>query len=103
MTAETPKTPLPGSILDRLAQIEKKKRNIKSGKRHADRRNRAHGQEDRLAAALTDLRRSSSEDPAGENFREELFAELKKLIPIAIRQAKAGKPALLRILTRYSR
>jgi hypothetical protein len=59
--------------------------------------------EDRLAAALVAMRREKSDDPAAEEFREELFAELRKLIPQAISQAKKGKPALLRILTRYSR
>ncbi len=58
---------------------------------------------DRIAKALVGLRRSSSADPALEDFREDLFAELRKLIRPAIGQAKKGKPALLRILTRYSR
>jgi hypothetical protein len=61
------------------------------------------GTEDRIAKALVGLRRSSSADPALEDFREDLFAELRKLIRPAIGQAKKGKPALLRILTRYSR
>ncbi|MBZ5540930.1 MAG: hypothetical protein LAN61_10480 [Acidobacteriia bacterium] len=64
---------------------------------------RAAKTEDRIAKALTDLRRSSSEDPALADFREDLFSELRKLIRPAIAQAKKGKPALLRILTRYSR
>jgi hypothetical protein len=59
--------------------------------------------EDRIAKALVGLRRSSSADPALDDFREDLFAELRKLIRPAIGQAKKGKPALLRILTRYSR
>ncbi len=35
-----------------------------------------------------------------ENFRRRLFAALEELINPAIAQAKAGKPALLRLLTR---
>ena len=62
---------------------------------------------DRLAAALTAARRdraaTGGKDPALDDFREELFAELRKLIPKAIEQASKGKPALLRILTRYTR
>ena len=57
----------------------------------------------KLARALHQLRTSHAPDAAGQDFREELFDELRKLIPNAIRQAKKGKPALLRILTRYSR
>jgi hypothetical protein len=41
------------------------------------------------------------EDRALADFREDLFSELRKLIRPAITQAKKGKPALLRILTRY--
>jgi len=63
----------------------------------------SRGTEDRIAKALVGLRRSSSADPALDDFREDLFAELRKLIRPAIGQAKKGKPALLRILTRYSR
>jgi hypothetical protein len=59
--------------------------------------------EDRIAKALVGLRRSASADPALDDFREDLFSELRKLIRPAIGQAKKGKPALLRILTRYSR
>jgi hypothetical protein len=40
------------------------------------------------------MRRDRSADPAGQDFREELFAQLRKMIPDAIRQAKKGKPAL---------
>lgn len=59
--------------------------------------------EDAMAAALTALRRARSGDRPGEEFREELFAECRKLIHEAIEQAKKGKPALLRILCRYTR
>ena len=59
--------------------------------------------EDRIAKALAGLRRSASSDPSLDDFREDLFGELRKLIRPAIGQAKKGKPALLRILTRYSR
>lgn len=59
--------------------------------------------EDRLATAIRSMRNEGNSDPAGQDFREELFGELRKLIPEAIRQARSGKPALLRILTRYSR
>lgn len=55
-----------------------------------------------IAAALRSSARKS-DDPALEDFREDLFAELRKMIKPAIAQAKRGKPALLRILTRYSR
>jgi hypothetical protein len=61
------------------------------------------GTEDRIAKALAGLRRSASSDPSLDDFREDLFGELRKLIRPAIGQAKKGKPALLRILTRYSR
>lgn len=37
------------------------------------------------------------------DFRQDLFAELRKLIKPTISQAKSGKLALLRILTRYTR
>ena len=67
-----------------------------------------------IAAAIRHSNRKEGEDPALEDFREELFAELRKLIPVAIAQARGqvkGKgrkeqpprPALLRILTRFSR
>jgi len=74
----------------------------KGAPRHPKKR-RAGQTEDRIAKALTDLRRSSSEDPELADFREDLFRELRKLIRPAIAQAKKNKPALLRILTRYSR
>jgi len=81
--------PRPESILGRLNALERKKRN-KS--------------EDKLARALKASRHASAgKDPLLEEFREDLFDELRKLIPKAIEQAKKGKPALLRILTRYSR
>jgi hypothetical protein len=69
---------------------------------------RAGETENRIAAALHDLRRSKSDDAPLDDFREELFSELRKLIPVAIAQARGSKkspprPALLRILTRYSR
>jgi hypothetical protein len=70
--------------------------------------------ESAIAAAIRQGNRKDSEDPALEDFREELFGELRKLIPVAIAQARGqakgrGKkeipprPALLRILTRFSR
>lgn len=84
--------PPAGSMLERLGKLEKKARSKPP-----------RTTEDKLAKALTDLRRSNSEDPALDDFREELFAELRRLIKPAIAQAKKGKPALLRILTRYTR
>lgn len=65
--------------------------------------------ENALARAIAETRRrEEGDDPALEEFREELFAEMKKLIPDAIRQAKGSqrkppRPALLRILTRFGR
>lgn len=60
------------------------------------------------AAIMRSGKRADGDDPALEEFREELFAEMKKLIPDAIRQAKGSqrkppRPALLRILTRFGR
>jgi hypothetical protein len=78
----------------------------KGAPRTPQKRGKGHqkpGTEDRIAKALTDLRRERSDDPALADFREDLFSELRKLIRPAISQAKKGKPALLRILTRYSR
>jgi hypothetical protein len=51
------------------------------------------------------LKRSAhrGDDPAKEEFREDLFEELRKLIKPAVEQAKKGKPALLRLLTRSTR
>ena len=40
---------------------------------------------------------------AMEGFRQDLAAELRKLIKPAIAQAKKGKPALLRILARCTK
>src|SRR5271170_2270927 len=67
-----------------------------------------------IAAAIRHSTRKEGDDPALEDFREELFAELRKLIPVAIAQARGQtkgrgrkeippRPALLRILTRFSR
>jgi hypothetical protein len=85
-------TPAPTSIVARLTKLEGKRGKGKATKR-AD------------AALAAALKRSArrTEDPALEDFREDLFAELRKMIKPAIAQAKKGKPALLRILTRYSR
>jgi hypothetical protein len=60
--------------------------------------------ETKLARALRQSKHTAAgKDPLLEEFREDLFEELRKLIPKAIEQAKKGKPALLRILTRYTR
>lgn len=80
-----PEKPPKQSILGRLDEVEEKQRGHQ------------------LVAALRAARRKPGGDPAAEDFREELFDELRKLIPVAIAQAKKGKPALLRILARYSR
>jgi hypothetical protein len=85
--AEQP--PIPGSILDRVGKLEKKKKATRTEKQ--------------IAAALTAMRRKEGDDPALEDFREELFRELRKMIRPAIAQARKGKPALLRILCRYTR
>jgi hypothetical protein len=76
----------------RIARLEKKR-----GKGKATRR-----VDTVLAEALKRSARKS-DDPALDDFREDLFFELRKMIRPAIAQAKKGKPALLRILTRYSR
>lgn len=95
--------PLPGSMLDRLNNVEKdlKKKGSHEGPK---KRQITHSKtEAALAAAIHAARRANQDDPALEDFREQLFAELRKLIKPAIAQAKKGKPALLRILTRYTR
>lgn len=84
--------PPPNSLVARISKLEKKR-----GKGKATRAG-----ESAIAAALKRSARKS-DDPALEDFREDLFAELRKMIRPAIAQAKRGKPALLRILTRYSR
>jgi hypothetical protein len=60
-------------------------------------------------AHIADAIRAAADKAAGEKdpdlrrFRRKLFGELEKLIPEAVQQAKLGKPALLRILTRFTR
>lgn len=66
-------------------------------------RKKTHPNADQMSAMLKTLRRGMDTDPALEDFREDLFGELRKMIKPAIEQAKKGKPALLRILTRYGR
>ena len=58
-----------------------------------------------LAEAIRDAAAAAKgePDPSLARFRRKLFVELEKLIPDAIAQAKKGKPALLRLLTRYTR
>jgi hypothetical protein len=101
--------PIEGSILDRLDRVEKKTGQQKRGRAKAGRH-----VEEAIAAAIRQANRKDGDDPALEDFREELFGELRKLIPVAIAQARGqakakGKkeipprPALLRILTRFSR
>lgn len=59
---------------------------------------------DAIADAIVNAsRRRDVKDPLLEDFREDLFTELRKMIKPAIAQAKKGKPALLRILTRYGK
>jgi hypothetical protein len=58
-----------------------------------------------IERAMRNASKRGSEDPQTEDFREALFAELYKLIPDAIRQAKGTqrtppRPALLRMLIR---
>jgi len=55
--------------------------------------------EERLAAAL-EAARAEGDDLELAAFRRELLKRLRRLVPVAVRQAKEGKPALLRILTR---
>ena len=86
-----------------LSKKDKDKETPPKETRRRGRSRAARQAEDRLANALRAMRSEQQADPAGQDFREELFGELRKLIPEAIRQARAGKPALLRILTRYSR
>ena len=97
MTEKAPASP-PASILGRLDTLEGRTRRRPPKKRSTG---------DQIAAALQAARRTraaeSGQDPALADFREDLFGELRKLIRPAIQQAKKGKPALLRILTRYSR
>ncbi|MGB2643891.1 MAG: hypothetical protein WBG02_01465 [Candidatus Acidiferrum sp.] len=70
-------------------------------------RKRGKGKAGRTAADALEaaMRKSAakSNDQALQDFREDLFAELTKMIKPAIVQAKKGKPALLRILTRYGK
>lgn len=42
-------------------------------------------------------------DEQRQAVRNKLFAAMEKLIPAAMRQAQAGKPALLRLLVRATR
>ena len=42
-------------------------------------------------------------DEQHQAVRNKLFAAMEKLIPAAMRQAQAGKPALLRLLVRATR
>src|SRR5438270_11353965 len=62
----------------------------KGAKKGTRRRGKAanHSAHDAIAEALHDLRRSKSDDAPLDDFREELFSELRKLIPIAIQQAR---------------
>lgn len=103
-------TPAPDSHEARLTKLEKK---TKRG-RGVAKTGATTDVESAIAAAIRQSNRKEGEDPALEDFREELFGELKKLIPVAIAQARGqakgrGKkeipprPALLRILTRFSR
>jgi len=55
-----------------------------------------------LADAIRDGK-SAGGNSAKERFQRKLFAELEALLPEAVAQAKKGKPALLRLLTRYAR
>lgn len=52
---------------------------------------RAAKTEDRIAKALTDLRRSSSEDPALADFREDLFSEHAQAHPSGHRPGQEGQ------------
>ncbi|MGC1607959.1 MAG: hypothetical protein WA748_20725 [Candidatus Acidiferrum sp.] len=101
-------TPAPDSHEARINKLEKKTA-AKRGKAKTTAQI-----EGAIAAAIRQANRKEGDDPALEDFREELFAELRKLIPVAIAQARGqtkGKgrkeepprPALLRILTRFSR
>jgi hypothetical protein len=96
--------PAPDSHEARIGNLEKKRGQSRSGKTI----------EAAIAAAIRQGNRKEGDDPALAEFREELFSELRKLIPVAIAQARGRKatskkaaepprPALLRILTRFSR
>jgi hypothetical protein len=69
----------------------------------AKRPKRSRRTRNRTGEALVEPRTSRQHDPALDDFRENLFAELRKLIKPAIAQAKKGKPAMLHILTHYTR
>lgn len=71
-------------------------------------RNRIIGEIEELqrqkARALQDLRRTlDTTHPEVQEMQRQLRRELRKLLPTAIRQAKANKPALLRLITRSLR
>ncbi|MGB2590535.1 MAG: hypothetical protein WAJ96_07780 [Candidatus Acidiferrum sp.] len=73
---------------------------------HESLKRRGKGKASRTAADALEaaMRRNTGKgDQPLKEFRENLFAELSKMIPEAIAQAKKGKPALLRILTRYGK
>lgn len=102
----TDTTPAPDSHEARIRELEKKN---KRGRAAASK-----NVESAIAAAIRQGNRKEGDDPALEDFREELFSELRKLIPVAIAQARGQakgrgrkeippRPALLRILTRFSR
>ena len=86
-------TPEKTSHEARLTRLEKRKR----GRGQASRRVHTI-----LAEALKRSARKS-DNPDMDDFREDLFFELRNLIKPAIAQAKKGKPALLRILTRSTK
>jgi len=119
-------TPAPDSHEARITKLEKKKRTRGQGRAKqeasqnvenaiaAAKQEASQNVESAIAAAIRQSNRKEGDDPALDDFREQLFGELAKLIPEAIAQAKgqrAGKgkkeipprPALLRILTRFSR
>jgi hypothetical protein len=106
--------PPPDSHEARITKLEKTTKPPRARGKGRAKAEAAGNVESAIAAAIRQSNRKEGDDPALEDFREQLFGELAKLIPEAIAQAKgqrAGKrkkeipprPALLRILTRFSR
>ena len=90
--------PPAGSILARVAELEAKPRKKRP----------ATGALEKAISKALRAGKGNDDNPQLEDFREQLFAELYKLIPDAIKQAKGtqrtpGKPALLRLLIRATK
>ena len=58
-----------------------------------------------LRNQIHELRRVAQKlrEPEARDLRRKILEELAALLPRALRQARAGKPALLRLITRAAR